>query len=333
MKINKIYRSLILEGNDYGYFRDRSGVPDYDDILMGDVGKLPKKYMGWVGEIRYMSKEEYFGECSKLQGTSYSDQFRYIIPEKVKEIANKMRGGTRYNLPYLNYVDKSQEGRHRVMAASSLGQDSFPILVLRRDNGGDNSSSNISDMLGRWKDLVEIGGVYYLRIVDNGNWKRIGRLLSCIVSNYDYYYLDILFDGKRSRGVIDVNDILFKLIKDDEGVLSYIRGDEINYDEYNESKKILMWCVILRALRNNSDVISDAVMIRGGSFYLRVLDLRDNFEEYESCESMLLSLVDRGDYVREYNLLSVDEGNELYSISDKDIVIVKGLFDKLNKGY
>ena len=329
MKILEIYNQL-LESVDYGYFKDRANIHDYDAILFGKQSELPSRYARWFGEVKWMSKEEYFGECARLQNTSYNDQFKNVVPSKVKTIEEKMASGIKYDMPYLDYVNKTQEGRHRVMAASELGQEEIPVLVLYANKG----VNDLSGMIGKWKDLVEVNGGYYLKIVDDGTGNGDIRLLSCIVRDLDYYYLDLLFRIKKYPSLYkSIEYMIYWCIKNgDKSPLSYINSSIVYWDgDFEVDFEVLKWAVVLRAMRNNAYVIDDAVVIKDGNFYLKLLDgIGDNYDEYDSCEKMLLSVRSKK-YIEEYDLIIADERSWLYDIEEGDIKVIMGLFEKANK--
>jgi hypothetical protein len=312
----------ITESNDYGYFKKTTNVPDYDLILHNKTQELPSKYRDWVGRVKWFTKEKYFKESSKLQGTDYSEQFDYIVPEKVDEIEDKMSNGIHYDLPYLNYNENTQEGRHRVIAADRLGQNLIPVLILTKRESVKN---RISTMIGKWDDLIEKNGDYYCLFDD------ISDLLGSIVPNYDDYLLDEIF-SIYFRG-IDLKD--------------YIKKESLNYSRiykngvpygwnlrpkpnYNGSKnvdeKTLYWSVIMKLIKNNVIVIEDSVLKIEGKYHLKVVE---NFgpylNDYDRCKDMFNDLSKNDEkfykkfYVNEYNLLSLDEKNTHYELSDDDI--------------
>ena len=89
MKMFKLY-NVLLENKNYGFFSNKSGIPDFDAILFGNQELIPKKYHNWNAEIEWMSPEEYLKECAKLQNTTYKEQFRYILSSNVKQIMDKI---------------------------------------------------------------------------------------------------------------------------------------------------------------------------------------------------------------------------------------------------
>lgn len=318
--IGNIYEELLRESIDYGYFKDRSNIPDYDAILFGLNNTLPKKYSNWVGEIKFMSGEEYFRECAKIAGTDVLAQTSPLMIGKIKEIEGRMVNGIRYDLPYLNYIDGNHEGRHRVMAASNLGQGRIPVLVL--DYVNDVSDDNkLSDMVNIWDDLVVVGNEYYVSFPISKGYSSKDRLLKCIVSNYDYYYLDGLIDIKLGiyNGVNGYIRDKFKNQRD----LYYINIRDIEYTGDGEvSEVILKLCVIYKTMTNNINVINDCFSKDSSMYYLRVLNnIRGDFYEYGSCEEMLLSIGDRY-YINEYGLESVDRRIE---ITEDDVSIINSV--------
>lgn len=326
------------ESNDYGYFKDKSNIHDYDAILFGYFkNELPPKYNGWEASLKMMSKEEYLQKCAKLQETSYSDQYGFIVPEQVKNIENKMSQGIKYDIPYLNYVEKTQEGRHRVVAASNLGQEKIPVLILTKEEKEEEDfvQSNISTMIGKWNDLTEINGKYYcvFNKSETSFYAPIHDLLSSIVPDYDYYFLDHLFDIENSPSTYGSNpqEFILKAIKNkDRGLLKYLRHKPY-YDGYsdNVNQEILNWAVVLKAMINNNSVIWDTVKKTKDKYYLRILDtIKENFNEFKNCKDMLEKISESQYYVKKYDLLSVENNNSLYDLTQEDVIKIENLMNK-----
>lgn len=327
MKIFEIYNQL-LESENYGYFKDRAGIHDYDAVLFGKQDELPKKYADWYGEIKFMTKEEYFRECARLQNTSYNDQFKYVVPDKVKKIMENMSKGVKYDMPYLNYVDSSQEGRHRVMAASELGQDKIPILILDKEEVEEPIKDKLSDMVGIWDDLVKDGEFYYFKASGTG-WDVLDKILSCITRGYDTYYLDYLISLKSYPSLYPNNELSI-IERDIKWIDTWINPNYINYRGNMEvSDEVLKLCVVLRCLRNNSSVIY-SILNKGNDWYLPIpSNIRGDFERYDTCFDMLRHIGSEY-YIDDYGLLPSDEDNSLYDIKDKDINEILGVLKKSN---
>jgi len=313
---------MILESESWGFFKNRTDIPDYDKVLDGKLSELPKYYAGWVGRIKFMSPEKYFREVADMQKTSYARQFEIIRPQNVDKIAANMRDGVKYSLPYLDYVNNTQEGRHRVKAAWDLGQEMVPVLILYKEREVEEPkvTTSISGMLGKWDDLVKDGNDYYFKASGTG-WGVLDKILSCIASGYDYYFLDRLIYMKTYPSLYP-NEL--SLIKDRSGT-EYVDKYYINYDgDMEVSEDELKLCVVLRGLRNNSDVIR-SIRKDGNDYYLPVpSNMRGDFDNYDSCMDMLKHL-GRKYYIQEYGLLSSDDRNSLYDIQDADIQVIKGL--------
>jgi hypothetical protein len=320
--IKELFRQKLLESESFGFFKDRSSIPDYDAILFGKQDELPQKYAGWMGEIELMSKEDYFKECARLQNTSYSDQFKYIIPDKVEKISVNMARGVKYDLPYLNYVSRDQEGRHRVMAASQLGQVKIPVLILDKEE--EVNRGTLSEMIGIWDDLVNDGDVYYFKASGTG-WAPQDRVLSCIVSGYDTYFLDELISMKTYPSLYPDELSIIQRGNKIEHETQYVNVSYIRYDgDMEASEDELKLCVVLRGLRRNSDVIW-SIRKEGDSYYLPIPEgIKGDFDRYDTCFDMLRH-IGHEHYIQEYGLLSADDRNALYDIQDADIRVIKGL--------
>jgi hypothetical protein len=306
----------------YGYFKNKTNIPDFDAILFNQLSNLPKKYHDWYAEIKFLSAEDYIYECAKLQDTTYQDQFKYIDKSNVEDIKENMISGVKYNMPYLNYVNKQQEGRHRVVAANQLGQKKIPVLCLYQDVI--QYDNNISDKIGKWDDLIKIDDSYYVKF--NKDFKSQLNLLECIAKGYEYYLLDsLLYIMKNKLNVfyyvkmhIKVDGIQksFKITDD------YVIDELIKYNNKNNiSIDVLRNAVGLKTLFHNKLVLEDCLKFDDNFFYLKILnvDLYDNIDIYRNGKEMLLDNVKHKDYINEYNLLSLEDDNELYNLNDSDV--------------
>ena len=335
----------LNEDNSYGFFKTVSSIPDYDKVLFGKNNELPKKYEYWEGEIKWMTKEKYLEECSKLQNTSYSDQLRYVIDKKVYPIMEKMKEGVKFDMPYLNYVENQQEGRHRVVAADNLGQKYIPILILSSEEYDDEDSSlELSDMVDRWDDLVIKDGIYYCKFNIISDFKTQSNLLSCFASDYDYYFLDVLF--KIHREHISIEDYMTKLVSNQGNypynsfrtMSTYVMKNNVYYygdSEEQFSQEFLLYCFILKVLNQNDGVFYDCILREGDTYFLKIIpqNISTDFEYYDNCKTMLKDISKEKHYIKEYNLISTDDSSDLYTITDEDVNIMKKIFDMGNKKY
>lgn len=122
-------KGLLFENDRFGVFKDRTDIHDYDNILFG-VDNIGKESQGLTAEIQFMSPEQYFREVANQQRTSYDKQLTFLSNDNVEKIMDNMRDGVKYSMPYINFRDNTQEGRHRVFAAKKLGYTQVPVLVL-----------------------------------------------------------------------------------------------------------------------------------------------------------------------------------------------------------
>jgi hypothetical protein len=324
--MKNLIKQIIKEELDssYGFFKNKTNIPDFDSILFNQLSNLPQKYHDWYGEIKFLSPEEYINECARLQDTSYQDQFKYINKSNVDDIKENMKNGLKYNMPYLNYVNKQQEGRHRVIAASQLGQNKIPVLCLYQDTI--QNDNNVSDMIGKWDDLIKIDNSYYVKFKNNNDFKSKSYLLQCIAKDYDYYFLDDLFYILTNK--LDVFSFLKLHIKVD-GIKkafmfnnNYVNDDLIKYNNKNNiSKDVLKIAVAFKTLYHNMPVIEECVKFDNNFFYLKLLnvDLYDNINYYQNGKQMLLDNVKYKDYINSYDLLSLEDDNQLYKLTDADV--------------
>lgn len=110
-----------------------------DCISSESLGRVTQRdyYMfekGLTGIIRYMTCDEYINNCiKKIFHSDYTKTVTNAVDmDKVTEYANKMKNGTKFPMPYLDYVNNQQEGRHRALAyKQAFGSDAeFPVLEI-----------------------------------------------------------------------------------------------------------------------------------------------------------------------------------------------------------
>lgn len=170
---NRLKKTLLSENK---YFLDKTTISDYDALINGD--ELPNKYNNYNAEIIYMSPEEYMRKVADIQGTTYEGQSRYVNSDKVKKYAKAMMSGDKFPIPYLNYIDRNQEGRHRVLASQMLTDKNIPVLVITQHGDNDSESFNKSYDLSDNKQYFE-----FIRLFDDDVVDALDLLLS---RNYNY---------------------------------------------------------------------------------------------------------------------------------------------------
>lgn len=159
ISIKNIFEGLLSENE---YFDDSTKIPDYDSLLNKDYDRIPSDWKNYSAKLEYMSPEEYIRRVSDIQDVPYEEQSRYIDSNKVKEYAKEMSNGAKFPIPYLNYADKNQEGRHRAMASKMLTDKDIPVVIVTKDqvnkDGGYSETFDLSDIPEYIGFLNIIGG-------------------------------------------------------------------------------------------------------------------------------------------------------------------------------
>ena len=105
----------------------------------------------------------------------------------------------------------------------------------------------------------------------------------------------------------------------------YINDELIKYNNKNNiSIDVLRNAVGLKTLYHNKSVLEDCLKFDDNFFYLKILnvDLYDYFDFYKNAKEMLLDNVKYKEYINEYNLLSLEDNNELYNLNDSDVKLI-----------
>ena len=110
-------------------------VAEYTTENVGKVSGHDYKYFekGMNGRMTKMTCDEYIQHCvDDIFKSSYEGVVRWVDEAKVHEYARHMKQGETFPIPYLNYADGQQEGRHRAFAVKeAFGADAeFPVLEV-----------------------------------------------------------------------------------------------------------------------------------------------------------------------------------------------------------
>ena len=146
MKIKKLlektYNIKGTEFFDYGtedvdnqnlFDTHTTGMSFYDDII--NDPEYMRKNKNLIGKIVYMSPTEYFIEVGKIFNNNANKQIEQTkrdtstieFLKKVITIYKK-----KFPLPFIDYANNGQEGRHRMYTAAMLTSwdTKFPVLVI-----------------------------------------------------------------------------------------------------------------------------------------------------------------------------------------------------------
>lgn len=110
--------------NDYeGFTTKTTGTSYYDDYLNGEKNG---------GHIAEMSPKEYLQRCAYqiFDSATIESTIAALDDKNVKKYAEQMKSGTKFDMPYLNFMSGQQEGRHRAAAAMQAGIKKIPVLVV-----------------------------------------------------------------------------------------------------------------------------------------------------------------------------------------------------------
>lgn len=215
--MKSIIKQLLRENLSYGYFKDKTSIPDFDALKNGLYDELPPIYQKQEAHVVFMSKNEYLYECANLQGGSATQQEAYIDNHKVELYMEDMKAGSKFNMGYLNYVTKQQEGRHRVLAAAALGQTNIPVLIIEKK---DTSHGTLELKMGEWKDLQKDN--YGDFIVKYNLKDEDAKLLRIFANDYDYYLLDDILSDKTYNHETIYSDTRRQII-----------GNKVKLNDYN----------------------------------------------------------------------------------------------------
>ena len=152
--------------DDYeGFTTKTTGTSYYDDYLNGE------KHGGRVCE---MSPAEYLKRCAYqvFDDATIESTLAAIDESNVKKYAEQMKSGTKFDMPYLNFMSGQQEGRHRAAAAMQLGINKIPVLVVgerfaKYDGGPGSGNFNHEGRPGEVGGSAPGGGVHN-RITEEG---------------------------------------------------------------------------------------------------------------------------------------------------------------------
>ena len=115
---------------------NKTGISYYDNFLNEKDSEYMRKNKNRVAHIEEMSPTEYFETCVNdvFENTSFDSlvKQRRRDTDSLESLQQILDDGGQFWLPYVNLVDKNQEGLHRMMVlGDNYGWDTkFPVLVV-----------------------------------------------------------------------------------------------------------------------------------------------------------------------------------------------------------
>lgn len=95
----------------------------------------PKEYLIEVSKMNLgkMSKKERLRIGNpKTKQSLLNFQMKNMSKYKLARIRKGVHKGVKFPMPYINFADKSQEGRHRAIYAMKRGIKKIPVMVITK---------------------------------------------------------------------------------------------------------------------------------------------------------------------------------------------------------
>jgi GNAT superfamily N-acetyltransferase len=189
-----------LEGGNISchYFKSQTGIPYYDEIIMGYNKKIKNKIVN-------ISIDDYFKLIRDEKGTSYSKEYHLsnlsMRKDKVANIMIQMKKGVKYDMPVYDFTDGFQEGRHRLIASSNLGCKNVNIALF-----GNNIDDELSKLGIQYIHNPDIrfdgGGMTYRQYADSQFNEEEDRYLAS-----DYFEnFEIKKESKENYPIIKIKN-------------------------------------------------------------------------------------------------------------------------------
>lgn len=179
--------------------------------------------------IEYMSPNEYLERCAKdIFNSTYEKtvgNIKKYNSNVISKYAKDMLNGDKFPLPYLDYVYKQQEGRHRALAViEAFGEDSImPVIVIRPTDPTEQELKQYAQQ--RWPEDPEWGLEYVKgkydkfyeepELEDNEEFNDDEfaideeELEDAVTENYEQELLDYINDkyNKNYKDISEIEDI------------------------------------------------------------------------------------------------------------------------------
>lgn len=160
--------------DDYeGFTTKTTGTSAYDDYINGERNG---------GRIAEMSPAEYLQRCAYqvFEDATIESTLAAIDESNVKKYADMMKNGTKFDMPYLNFMSGQQEGRHRAAAAMQAGIDKIPVLVVgerfaKYDGGKGSGNWGHEGRKGKLGGSAPGGGVHNRISEEGGSYTSFSK--------------------------------------------------------------------------------------------------------------------------------------------------------------
>ena len=121
-------KSFKINANLQPFSTSTTDIPTYDNMLRKP--EYFKESKGLIGNIEWMSPNEYLNKAADALGISFENFISIVDNKSIEYYKNKIQKGDTIPMPVVDFSYKGQEGRHRAIAAKELGIKSIPIFVV-----------------------------------------------------------------------------------------------------------------------------------------------------------------------------------------------------------
>lgn len=224
-------------------FHCDTGTSEYNDYLDPDNLKYKQQAKNRTGKIVMMTPNEYFEQCSKY-GFPAEVSIENIISgrradtESLTWLENYLDSGNKFDLPYINYASRTQEGLHRMMVAGDrYGWDTkFPVLVV---TAYDQDVERRNQM---FRDYCDFRDHYFDKICDTAVYDELSNWTGLPDNSVETdIMLDILKDRiiecAKTYDPAEEFDIDVELQLDDDGSQHILNIYITQFDEYDTSDR------------------------------------------------------------------------------------------------
>lgn len=104
-------------------------LDEFSDVTLKEYYKFEKDVEAY---IIYMTPREYMMRCALLQHYDVENEYELcLVNSKVDRYSKLMKSGTKFPIPVIDYVDKTQEGRHRAVALEKINEnEKMPVVIV-----------------------------------------------------------------------------------------------------------------------------------------------------------------------------------------------------------
>lgn len=113
-----------------GFTTTTTGAAFGDEFLNADTLSYLETHKGITGFITEMSPIEYLERCADLFNSTVESMIFSTENHLIYKYVEMMKNGAKFDLPWLDYVNRGQEGRHRAQAAFLSGIETIPVLII-----------------------------------------------------------------------------------------------------------------------------------------------------------------------------------------------------------